>query len=44
MWLIVAIVGLQLAVWALPRLVVPVAILAVILVIVRLVWWHTRDW
>lgn len=43
-WLIAAVIGLQVAASVLPRLVVPVAVLAVIFVIVRLVMFHTRDW
>jgi hypothetical protein len=41
-WLIVAVIGLELLVGVLPRLLAPLVVLAVVAVIVRLVWWYTR--
>lgn len=41
-WLIAAVIGLELLVAVLPRLVVPLVVLAIVVVVVRLVWWYTR--
>lgn len=43
-WLVVAAIGLQLAASVLPRLVVPIVVLATVFVVVRLVLFHTRKW
>lgn len=43
-WLVVAAIALQLAANVLPRLLVPVVVLAAIFVVVRLVLFHTRKW
>jgi hypothetical protein len=43
-WLVVAAISLQILASVLPRLLVPLIILAVIFVIVRLVLFHTRNW
>jgi hypothetical protein len=40
--LVIAIIGLELLVGVLPRIIAPVIVLAVVAVIVRLVWWYTR--
>jgi hypothetical protein len=41
-WLIAAVIGLELLANVLPRLLVPLVVLAVVVVIVRLVWWYTQ--
>jgi hypothetical protein len=43
-WLVAVVIGLQLAAEVLPRLVVPVVVLAAVFVAVRLVLFHTRKW
>lgn len=43
-WIVVAAVCLQVLASVLPRLIVPVAVLAVIFVAVRLTLFHTRKW
>jgi hypothetical protein len=43
-WLVVAAVSLQILAAVLPRLLVPLVVLAVIFVTVRLVLFHTRKW
>lgn len=43
-WLVVAAVSLQVLASVLPRLLVPLVVLAVIFVILRLVLFHTRKW
>lgn len=43
-WLIAAVIGLELLADVLPRLVVPIVVLAAVLVVVRLVLFHTRKW
>ena len=43
-WLVGAVVVLELAASVLPRLVMPVVILAAVFVAVRLVLFHTRKW
>ncbi|HTZ88593.1 MAG TPA: hypothetical protein VMB05_18170 [Solirubrobacteraceae bacterium] len=41
-WLIASVIGLQLLADVLPRLVVPISVLAIVFGVVRLIWWHTR--
>lgn len=43
-WLVLSVIGLELAASVLPRLLVPIVVLAVMFVIVRLVLFHTRKW
>lgn len=43
-WLVVAAVSLQIVATVLPRVLVPLVVLAVIVVTIRLVWFHTRQW
>jgi hypothetical protein len=43
-WLIAAVIALQVLANVLPRLVVPVSVLATVFVVVRLVLFHTRKW
>lgn len=43
-WLVAAVVGSELLADVLPRLVVPVVVLIVLLLIARIVWFHTRRW
>jgi hypothetical protein len=43
-WLVVAAIALQLAASVLPRLLVPIVVLAAVFVVVRLVLFHTRKW
>jgi hypothetical protein len=43
-WLIVVVIGLELAASVLPRLVGPVVVLAVVFIVVRVVLFHTRNW
>ncbi len=40
--LIAAVIGLELLASVLPRLLVPLVVLAVVVVVVRLVWWYTQ--
>jgi hypothetical protein len=40
-WLIAAVIGLQLLASVLPRLLVPLAVLAAVACVVRLVWFFT---
>lgn len=42
--IILAVVMLQLAANVLPRLLVPIVVLATVFVVVRLVLFHTRKW
>ena len=42
-WLIAVVIGLELLASVLPRLLVPLALLATVVVIVRLVWWYTQS-
>jgi hypothetical protein len=42
--LVASVIGLQLVAEVLPRLVVPIAVLAGVFVIVRLALFHTRKW
>lgn len=42
-WLVVSVIALQLAASVLPRLLLPIVVLAVVFVIVRLVLFYTRD-
>jgi hypothetical protein len=43
-WLIVGIIAVQVLADALPRLVVPISVLAAVFVVVRVVLFHTRKW
>ena len=43
-WLIAAVVVLELLASVLPRLLVPLVVLAAVFVVVRLVLFHTRKW
>jgi len=43
-WLVVGAISLQVLAEVLPRLLVPVVVLAAVFVIVRLVLFHTRKW
>jgi hypothetical protein len=43
-WLVVAAVSLDVLVDVLPRLLVPLVVLAAVFVVVRLVLFHTRQW
>lgn len=43
-WLVVTAVALQLAANVLPRLLVPIVVLAAVFVVVRVVLFHTRKW
>lgn len=43
-WLVVGAISLQVLADVLPRLLVPVAVLAAVFVVVRLVLFHTRKW
>jgi hypothetical protein len=42
-WLVVGVISLQVLAAVLPRLLVPLVVLAVVVVIVRLVWWYTQT-
>ena len=44
LWLIISAVALELLANVLPRIVVPIAVLAAVFVVVRLVLFHTRKW
>jgi len=41
-WLVVGAITLQVLASVLPRLLVPLIVLAILAVVVRLTWWHTR--
>lgn len=41
-WLIALVIGLELLASVLPRLLVPLSVLAVVAGLLRLVWWYTR--
>lgn len=41
-WLVAAVVGLELLASILPRVLVPLVVLAVVAVVLRLIWWYTR--
>jgi uncharacterized membrane protein YhhN len=43
-WLVVGAISLQVLASVLPRLLVPVVVLAGVFVVVRLVLFHTRRW
>jgi hypothetical protein len=43
-WLVVSAIALNILASVLPRLLVPLVVLAVIFVIVRLIWFSTRQW
>jgi hypothetical protein len=42
-WLVVGAISLQVLANVLPRLLVPLVVLATVLIIVRLVWWYTQS-
>lgn len=41
-WLIAGVIGLQLLASVLPRLLVPLIVLAIVVAALRLIWWYTR--
>lgn len=41
-WLIAGVIGLQLLASVLPRLLVPLVVLAIVAAGLRLIWWYTR--
>lgn len=41
-WLIAVVIGLELLASALPRLLVPLVVLAVVVGLLRLIWWYTQ--
>jgi hypothetical protein len=41
-WFVVGAISLQVLAVVLPRLLVPLVVLAVVVVVVRLVWWYTQ--
>ncbi len=41
-WLIAAVIGLELLASVLPRLLVPLVVLAVVMAVLRLIWWYTQ--
>jgi len=41
-WLVVGAISLQIAASVLPRLLVPVVVLAVVVGVLRLIWWFTQ--
>lgn len=43
-WLVVGAIAAQILAGVLPRLVVPVVVLAAVFVVIRLVLFHTRKW
>jgi hypothetical protein len=43
-WLVVSAISLQILASVLPRLLVPLVVLAVVFAFVRLVFFHTRKW
>lgn len=43
-WLVVAAIAANILADVLPRLLVPIVVLAVIFVILRLTWFHTQRW
>jgi hypothetical protein len=43
-WLVVVAIALQLAANVLPRLLIPIVVLAAVFVVIRLVLFHTRKW
>jgi uncharacterized membrane protein YhhN len=43
-WLVAGVIALQVLADVLPRLVVPVSVLAAVFVVVRLALFHTRKW
>lgn len=40
--LIAAVIGLELLAAVLPRVLVPLVVLAVVVAVLRLIWWHTQ--
>jgi hypothetical protein len=43
-WLIAAVIGLEVLANVLPRLLVPLVVLAAVVAVLRLVFFHTRKW
>jgi hypothetical protein len=43
-WLVIAVIGLHVLADVLPRLVVPIAVLAGLVMALRLVWYRTGGW
>jgi hypothetical protein len=41
-WLVVGVVSLQVLAAVLPRLLVPLVVLAVVVGLLRLIWWYTQ--
>jgi hypothetical protein len=41
-WLVVGAISLQVLANVLPRLLVPLLVLAVVVAVLRLIWWYTR--
>jgi hypothetical protein len=41
-WLIAAVIGLELLAAVLPRLIVPLVVLAAVVAVLRLIWWYTQ--
>ncbi len=41
-WLIAVVIGLELLAGILPRLLGPVVVLAVVIGVLRLIWWYTQ--
>jgi hypothetical protein len=41
--LITAVIGLELLAAVLPRLLVPLVVLAAVVAVLRLIWWHTQS-
>jgi len=41
-WLVVGTISLQVLASALPRLFVPLLVLAVVVAVLRLIWWYTQ--
>ncbi len=41
-WLVVGVISLQVLTSALPRLLVPLLVLAVVVAVLRLIWWYTQ--
>jgi hypothetical protein len=41
-WLIITVIGLELLANTLPRLLVPLVVLAVVVGVLRVIWWYTQ--
>lgn len=42
-WLVVGAISLQVLASVLPRLLVPLVVLAVVIGVLRLIWWYTQS-